>query len=164
MSRGFVVLSLVSLLSAAARADGLPPGLLADPDGLEMFHDSTYNSVADEYFITYPGAGALGLRLSPCGEILGEVALTQPPLSVDSLNQVAIGHNPAYNEYLAVVRGDDPAEIHGLYLDGLGQPLSPAFPIRVTPTRAAVRRCTTSPRTIATWSPGASATTACTGA
>ncbi len=117
MTRSRKVFGLLFLLSLASSelvaAQELAPGRIRNPDGDGLqFHMATaYNSVQDEYLVTYAaqGSSALALRLSPAGTIIGPEITLSPPTFVQ---ETSVAYNPDRNEYLLAWRNDSPTDLY----------------------------------------------------
>jgi hypothetical protein len=119
----FLTLAL-ALVAATAIAKEIPPGAIADPDGLQRFQGAAYNSELDEYLIIYQGNSPRVRRMDTNGSLLGPEVQVDKPIGVAN---VGVVYNPDDNQYLAVYRSDE--SIFGRYLDGHGQPLGSRFGI-----------------------------------
>ncbi|HEX9723515.1 MAG TPA: hypothetical protein VGC53_04455, partial [Vicinamibacteria bacterium] len=144
----FLTLAL-TLVATAAIAKEIPPGAIANPDGLQRFQGAAYNSELDEYLIIYQGDSPRVRRLSTTGSFLAPEVRIDKPIGVSNVGLV---YNPNDNQYLAVYRGDD--KIFGIYLDGHGQPLGSRFAIGTGGAVGEAAYSSTSRRYLVVWRKG----------
>ena len=143
------------VLGTAVLAAELPPGPIADPQGSQPSASVAYNAAEDEYLIGFEGDYAIALRLDPCGQVLGQIDLSTP--GPNAVTDVRLAYNSDRNEYLAVWRLAEPAELHARYLGAQGIPIGEPFAIVSAPENGGGPRVAYSPsaqRYVVVWNRG----------
>ena len=139
----------LTLFATVTIAKEIPPGAIANPDGLQRFQGAAYNSELDEYLIIYQATPPRVRRLSTSGNFLA------PEVKVDksiSVANVGIVYNPDANQYLAIYRSDD--KIYGRYLDRHGLLLGSRFVIGTGGEVGEAAYSSTSGRYLVVWRKG----------
>ncbi len=103
----------------------LCPGRIRNPPGWQFTQATAYNENQDDYLLaTTSNGSSIAYRMDPEGNLIsGEIALG----GGGGVAEVRLSFNPEANEYLFVLRKDDPLQVYGIYLDGNGVPITSPF-------------------------------------